>query len=330
MLRTVCLFMKNRSGETTRFRETMLSSARAEKEIRKIGFIGLGNMGSRMSANLIKKGYQVKVNDLDSSSCAMLEKKGAEVVTDSKKLAGEVDCLITMLPASNHVLSLYNLDNGVIHNIRPGTLIIDCSTIDPSVAIQLAPVFKEVGTDFVDAPVSGGIIGAENGTLTFMVGGEDQGAKKAEPVLLSMGKNVIHCGPAGSGQIAKNCNNLLLAISMIGVAEAMNIGIKMGLDPSILAKVINISTGRCWSSDTYNPVPGVISGVPSSNGYKPGFTVNMITKDLNIAKRVTDKLGTPFEMGEKTLAIYDQLSKSEHGEKDFSVVYKYFKDKSLL
>lgn len=302
-------------------------SIRSVSSVEKIGFIGLGNMGSRMSVNLVKNGYKVSVNDLNSAACKLAELQGAEVVSDCKKLAGTVDCLITMLPNCDNVLSLYN-EKGVLGEIRPGTLVIDCSTIDPSTAVYLSPIFKGIGANYVDAPVSGGVVAAERGLLTFMVGGEPDDAEKARPILMKMGQNVIHCGPSGSGLIAKNCNNLLLGISMIGVSEAMNLGVKMGLSPDILAQVINISSGRCWSSDTYNPVPGVMPGVPSSHDYKPGFTVKMITKDLNIAKKVAQRAGIPFEMGEKTLSLYEYLSSTDLAERDFSVVYKYLTEKS--
>ncbi|BES95568.1 3-hydroxyisobutyrate dehydrogenase [Nesidiocoris tenuis] len=279
-----------------------------------------------MSMNLLKNGFELEVSDLNEAACQQMSNHGAIVVKDCKQMAGEVDCLISMLPSSKEVLSLY-IDGGIVNSLQPGTTVIDCSTIDPGTANFLTPIFNEVGTSYLDAPVSGGIIAAENASLTFMAGGEADDIERVKPVLLSMGKNVIHCGPTGSGLIAKVCNNLLLGITMIGVSEAMNIGVKLGLRPEILAHVLNMSSGRCWSSDTYNPVPGVLDGVPSSNNYKPGFTVKMITKDLKIAEQAAKRSALPFELGGKTLAVYEHLANGDFGEKDFSIVYQYLKEK---
>ncbi|XP_014247312.1 3-hydroxyisobutyrate dehydrogenase, mitochondrial [Cimex lectularius] len=295
--------------------------------LKKLGFIGLGNMGASMSMNLVKKGFDVTVFDINKAACERVSKVGAKVAGSTQELAQNVEFILTMLPASPHLKSLYLEDDGLSKFLDKNKFIIDMSTIDPSVSKELAKHFETVGAKFIDAPVSGGIKAAEDGTLTFMVGGDPSVVETAKPVLLAMGSRVIYCGAVSSGQVAKTCNNLILGISMAAVSEAMNLGVKLGLDPKLLASVINSSSGRCWSSDTYNPVPGVMENVPSSKDYKAGFTTEMLAKDLKIAENAAKEIGLTLEVGKKTLEIYENIITQQLGHKDFSFVYKHFTDK---
>ena len=230
-----------------------------------IGFIGLGNMGAPMAHNLLKAGHQLSVFDLNAAAVENLVGAGALPVDSPTAIAqGNAELIITMLPAAPHVKSVYLGENGLIASARAGVMLIDCSTIDPHSAREVAKAAAEHGNPMLDAPVSGGTGGAAAGTLTFMVGGSDADFDRAQPILAAMGKNIVHCGAAGNGQVAKVANNMLLGISMIGVAEAMALGVALGMDAKTLAGVINTSSGRCWSSDTYNPFPGVLDNVPAS------------------------------------------------------------------
>ena len=234
----------------------------------RLGFCGLGKMGRHMAANLLKAGHNVHVYDLSASAVGELVAKGAVAMKSAADVAVGVDAVITMLPSSPHVKEVY--ETSVFPAAAPGTLCIDCSTIDPMTTKALSTAAAGRRLRMIDAPVSGGVGGAEAGTLTFMVGGAPADFDAAKPLLAAMGKNIVHCGGSGTGQIAKLCNNLILGISMTAVSEAMNLGVRLGADPKTLAAIVNTSTGRCWSSDTYNPVPGVMPGVPSSRGYTGG------------------------------------------------------------
>eukprot|EP01126_Amoeba_proteus_P032551 TRINITY_DN3172_c0_g1_i1.p1 TRINITY_DN3172_c0_g1~~TRINITY_DN3172_c0_g1_i1.p1 ORF type:complete len:323 (+),score=78.12 TRINITY_DN3172_c0_g1_i1:81-1049(+) len=296
-----------------------------------IGFIGLGQMGYRMAQNLIKKGKKVVVYDVLSETIRSLEKEGASGATTPKEVANKAPLIITMLPSSPHVRDCYvEGTDSILKGLQPGQLYIDSSTIDPVVARELHKFFVERGVTFIDAPVSGGVGGAQNATLTFMVGGTVEALERARPVLSLMGKNIIHCGDSGNGLVAKLANNLVLAISMAGVSEAMNLGIKLGVDPKVLASVMNTSSGRCWSSDTYNPVPGVIEGVPSSRDYEGGFGVDLMAKDVSLASAAAQGIGEKLPLGDKALFIYNLLSSQGFGKKDFSFVYKYLADRGEL
>ena len=218
-----------------------------------IGFIGLGNMGGPMAANLVKAGHTVHGFDLVAANNAAAQAEGVTIATSGSAAVADADIVVTMLPAGRHVLAVWA---EVLAAARPGTLVIDSSTIDVDSARQAHAAAAKAGMASLDAPVSGGVGGARGATLTFMCGGSDAALARAQALLGRMGKKIVHCGPAGSGGITKLCNNLALAISMAGTAEAMNLGIKMGMDGARLAEVMNSSTARCWSSDTYNPVPG--------------------------------------------------------------------------
>jgi len=205
---------------------------------------------------------------------------------------------------------------------RQGTLLLDCSTIDPVIAKEIAGRARSQQISMVDAPVSGGTIGAENATLTFMVGGDDADFHRAEPLLKAMGKNIVHCGEAGTGQVAKICNNLVLGVSMIGVSEAFQLGISLGIDPSKLANIVNTSSGRCWSSDTYNPCPGVMDGVPSARRYTGGFGCDLMAKDLSLAVSAANSTRQPLPIASLAHQIYTLMRYHGGSGKDFSAVFE--------
>ena len=293
-----------------------------------IGFIGLGNMGAPMAHNLLKAGHQLSVFDLNAAAVENLVGAGALPVDSPTAIAqGNAELIITMLPAAPHVKSVYLGENGLIASARAGVMLIDCSTIDPHSAREVAKAAAEQGNPMLDAPVSGGTGGAAAGTLTFMVGGSDADFDRAQPILAAMGKNIVHCGAAGNGQVAKVANNMLLGISMIGVAEAMALGVALGMDAKTLAGVINTSSGRCWSSDTYNPFPGVLDNVPASRGYSGGFGSDLMLKDLGLATEAAKQVRQPVILGALAQQLYQSFSAQGHGGLDFSaIINQYRKD----
>ncbi len=293
-----------------------------------IGFIGLGNMGAPMAHNLLKAGHQLSVFDLNAAAVENLVGAGALPVDSPTAIAqGNAELIITMLPAAAHVKSVYLGENGLIASSREGVMLIDCSTIDPHSAREVAKAAAEHGNPMLDAPVSGGTGGAAAGTLTFMVGGSDVDFDRAQPILAAMGNNIVHCGAAGNGQVAKVANNMLLGISMIGVAEAMALGVALGMDAKTLAGVINTSSGRCWSSDTYNPFPGVLDNVPSSRGYSGGFGSDLMLKDLGLATEAAKQVRQPVILGALAQQLYQSFSAQGHGGLDFSaIINQYRKD----
>jgi len=289
----------------------------------KVGFIGLGNMGGFMAANLLKAGHSVTVFDINKDSMRRLEQHGARVGQTVQDVGRDADTVVTMLPSSPHVLDVYTGENGLLESVRSGTLLVDASTIHPSVSRDIAALAEAKQLAFVDAPVSGGVGGAEKATLTFMVGGSESGFARSMPLLRVMGRNIVHCGGPGTGQVAKVCNNMLLGISMVGVAETMNLGVSLGMDPLVLAKIINSSSGRCWSSDTYNPVPGVMEGVPSARDYEGGFGSALMLKDLGLALdgAQSQKVATP--LASLAQQIYTFMCSRGYAKKDFSSVYHF-------
>ncbi len=293
-----------------------------------IGFIGLGNMGAPMAHNLLKAGHQLSVFDLNAAAVENLVGAGALPVDSPTAIAqGNAELIITMLPAAPHVKSVYLGENDLIASARAGVMLIDCSTIDPHSAREVAKAAAEHGNPMLDAPVSGGTGGAAAGTLTFMVGGSDADFDRAQPILAAMGKNIVHCGAAGNGQVAKVANNMLLGISMIGVAEAMALGVALGMDAKTLAGVINTSSGRCWSSDTYNPFPGVLDNVPASRGYSGGFGSDLMLKDLGLATEAAKQVRQPVVLGALAQQLYQSFSAQGHGGLDFSaIINQYRKD----
>jgi len=281
-----------------------------------------------MAHNLLKAGHQLSVFDLNAAAVENLVGAGALPVDSPTAIAqGNAELIITMLPAAAHVKGVYLGANGLIAHSRAGVMLIDCSTIDPHSAREVAKAAAEHGNPMLDAPVSGGTGGAAAGTLTFMVGGSDADFDHAQPILAAMGKNIVHCGAAGNGQVAKVANNMLLGISMIGVAEAMALGVALGMDAKTLAGVINTSSGRCWSSDTYNPFPGVLDNVPASRGYSGGFGSDLMLKDLGLATEAAKQVRQPVILGALAQQLYQSFSAQGHGGLDFSaIINQYRKD----
>lgn len=292
----------------------------------KIGFIGLGNMGAPMALNLLKAGHALSVFDLSQDAVRTLVDAGAQSAASPKAAVQGAECVITMLPAAAHVRSVLTSEDGVLAGIARGVTIIDSSTIDPASVHAFAALATEHGNTFVDAPVSGGTGGAAAGTLTFMVGGSKDTYEHVKPVLSGMGKNIVHCGDTGTGQVAKICNNLVLGITMAGVAEAMSLGEALGIDPQVLGGIINTSTGRCWSSDTYNPFPGVIATAPSSRGYTGGFGTDLMLKDLGLATDAAKFARRPVYLGALAQQLYQTMSTKGAGRLDFSAVIKLYRD----
>jgi 3-hydroxyisobutyrate dehydrogenase len=286
----------------------------------KIGFVGLGHMGDPMCRNLVKHGHALRVYDQVASRVKALAAEGCEAAASAAECARGVDCFITMLPSSPHVRAVYQGEAGVLSRVSPGTLIVDCSTIDPITAREVAMDAQAKGCAMLDAPVSGGVAGAEAATLTFMVGGGAADFEAARPVLQCMGRNVVHCGAPGNGQAAKICNNLMLAIEMIATAEGMTLAAKLGMDPKVFAAIVNTSSGRCWSSDTYNPYPGVLENVPASRGYAGGFASDLMLKDLGLAADAAKGVGHPILLGALAEQVYRRHSVEGHGLEDFSSV----------
>jgi 3-hydroxyisobutyrate dehydrogenase len=291
----------------------------------KIAFIGLGHMGAPMARNLLKAGHSLVVFDVVQNNLDALTGAGAVAAKSAKDAAAKAELVITMLPSSPHVKSVYLGKEGVLAGVAKGITLIDSSTIDPHTAREVIAAATEQGNPMADAPVSGGTGGAEAGTLTFMVGGTAEVFERIAPVLRQMGKNVVHCGAAGTGQVAKICNNMILGISMIGVSEAMNLGAALGIDPKVLAGIINTSSGRCWSSDTYNPYPGVMENVPASRGYTGGFGADLMLKDLGLATDAAKMSKQPVMMGALAQQLYQTLSAQGAGGQDFSAVIKLYK-----
>ncbi|XP_011441603.2 3-hydroxyisobutyrate dehydrogenase, mitochondrial [Magallana gigas] len=293
-----------------------------------IGFIGLGNMGNHMARNLVSKGYPVLVYDVNTAAVDGLKQAGAKTASNPAEIAANTDRIVTMLPASKHVQEVYTGNNGIFSKVVKGTIMLDSSTIDPAVSQDMAKVAEGKGAFYLDAPVSGGVNAAKQALLTFMVGGPDSKFPEAQEILQNMGKNVVHCGAVGTGQAAKICNNMLLGISMIGTSETMNLGIKLGLDPKMLAKILNMSSGRCWSSDTYNPCPGVFENVPSSNNYDGGFGTALMTKDLGLANNAAKDTNSAVSLGQRAFEIYTKMTEKGYGGKDFSVIFKILEEMS--
>ncbi|MDE0366200.1 MAG: 3-hydroxyisobutyrate dehydrogenase [Gammaproteobacteria bacterium] len=288
----------------------------------KVGFAGLGNMGGPMARNLVAAGHEVRVYDLVPELARAVE--GGVPVDSAAAAADGVDVFISMLPAGRHVAGLYlgdGKEGGVLERLSPEALVIDCSTIDPATARRVAAAAAEKGLDMLDAPVSGGTAGAENGTLTFIVGGPEPALKRARPLFEAMGANVFHAGGNGAGQIAKVCNNMLLAVQMAGTAEALSLGVDNGLDPAVLSEIIKRSSGGNWALNVYNPWPGVMEGVPAGRGYEGGFLVDLMTKDLGLAMEAAEQSRSSVPMGSLAKNLYrvhEQVNAA--GRLDFSSI----------
>ncbi|WP_322093799.1 3-hydroxyisobutyrate dehydrogenase [Paraburkholderia bannensis] len=291
----------------------------------KIGFVGLGHMGAPMALNLLKAGHTLTVFDLSKEAMQTLADAGATLAASPKAAVSDAEWVVTMLPAAAHVRSVLSAEDGVLAGIAKGVTIIDSSTIDPASAREFGKLAQANGNSFVDAPVSGGTGGAAAGTLTFMVGGSAALYESVKPVLSGMGKNIVHCGDTGTGQVAKICNNLVLGVTMAGVAEAMALGEALGIDAKVLGGIMNTSTGRCWSSDTYNPFPGVIETAPSTRGYTGGFGTDLMLKDLGLATDAAKSAHQPAFMGAIAQQLYQAMSSQGDGKLDFSAVIKLYR-----
>ncbi|WP_116141043.1 3-hydroxyisobutyrate dehydrogenase [Trinickia diaoshuihuensis] len=294
----------------------------------KIGFIGLGNMGAPMARNLLKNGHALQAFDLNEPALRALAEAGATACASPRQAAADAELVITMLPAAAHVRAVLTDEHGVLAGIAPGVTIIDSSTIDPASAQAFAKLAAAHGNAFVDAPVSGGTGGAAAGTLTFMVGASETLFAHVQPVLAAMGKNIVRCGDTGMGQVAKICNNLLLGITMTGVAEAMSLGTALGIDPKVLAGIINTSTGRCWSSDTYNPYPGIVETAPASRGYTGGFGADLMLKDLGLATEAARGAKQPIFLGALAQQLYQAMSANGQGGLDFSAIISLYQHRA--
>jgi len=285
-----------------------------------IAFIGLGNMGGPMAANLVKAGHKVVAFDLVEASRNQAETDGATIAASAAASVKDADTVITMLPAGKHVLSVWN---EVIPSMKKAALIIDCSTIDVESAKQAHALAAKHGMPSVDAPVSGGTGGARAATLTFMCGGAERAFAAAKPVLENMGKKIVHCGGAGAGQAAKICNNMILGVSMIAVGEAFALAEKLGLSHQALFDVASTSSGQCWALTSYCPVPGLVPTSPANNDYKPGFASALMVKDLTLAQDAAKTAGAATPLGKHAQEIYQAFDAAGHGGVDFSGIIQH-------
>ena len=286
-----------------------------------IAFIGLGNMGGPMGGNLLKAGHSLTVFDLSQSAMQALAEQGAQCASTAEAAIDGAEVILSMLPAGKHVAGLYLGEAGLIAKAQKGTLILDCSTIDAETAREVGAAAEAAGLDMLDAPVSGGVKAAQAGTLAFMCGGSEAGFARAEKILAGMGKKIFHAGDHGAGQIAKMCNNMLLAVHMVGTAEALQLGLNNGLDASILSEIMKNSSGDNWSLQNYNPVPGVMPATPASNDYQPGFMAQLMLKDLGLAMENSLKTQSAVPMGALARSLYASFAgKDGNAQRDFSAI----------
>ncbi|MFT5447084.1 MAG: 3-hydroxyisobutyrate dehydrogenase [Gammaproteobacteria bacterium] len=300
----------------------------------RIGFIGLGNMGEHMAHNLLKAGHSVKVFDVVAQCVQVAKGRGGEVAVSVADAVNDADVVVTMLPAGEHVRDVYlgghgdgnGTGAGVIATVSADTLLIDSSTIDVATAREVSCAAAGKGLLMLDAPVSGGVGGAQAGTLTFMVGGDDDAFARARPLLDVMGGNIIHAGGAGNGQAAKACNNMMLAINMIGTCEAFNLAEKLGLTGQTFFDIASTASGQSWAMTSYCPVPGPVPASPANNDYQAGFTAAMMLKDLRLAQAAASDTGAQAALGEHAEQMFTALSDLGHGTKDFSTIYRMIAD----
>ena len=298
----------------------------------KIGFFGVGHMGGPMAANLVKAGHEVAAFDPVPALLAAAVNDGVKAAESAAEAVQGADVIVSMLPSAAAVRGLYlgardREDGGVLQHIDKSALIIDCSTIDADTARDVAGIAREQGRVMIDAPVSGGVGGAKAGTLTFICGGESDAIERARPVLECMGAQVFRAGDNGAGQLAKICNNMLLAIHMIGTAEALQMGADHGLDPAVLSEIMKASSGDNWSLDKYNPWPGVMENVPSSKDYEGGFAVKLMNKDLGLALQAALSTQSANPMGNLAKSLYAAHGNHGYSEKDFSSIQRVFRHK---
>lgn len=292
----------------------------------RIGFVGLGNMGLPMALNLVKAGHHVEGFDLNRDAVEKLVAAGGASMESAKVAAARAEIVVTMLPSGKEVRELYLEPGGIIDSANPGALLIDSSTIDVATARDAAASADAKGFAMVDAPVSGGVGGAQGGTLTFMVGGSDTAFERARPILEAMGKTIVHAGGAGNGQAAKICNNMILGVSMIAVSEAFVLAEKLGLDAQKLFDISSKSSGQCWSLTSYCPVPGPVPTSPANRDYQAGFTAAMMLKDLRLAKEAAQAVEARAPLGAGAAAIYSAYVDSGEGGRDFSGIIRFLRE----
>src|SRR5262245_11481281 len=293
----------------------------------KIGFIGLGNMGAPMARNLLKAGHAVTGFDVVASVREQFGRDHGAAVDSVAAACRGAETIITMLPAGEHVRAVCLGEQGVIDNAPAGALLIDCSTIDVTTARAVAAAAGERGYDMLDAPVSGGVGGAQAATLTFMVGGTDTAFARAKPILDAMGKTIVHAGASGNGQAAKICNNMILAASMIAVCEGFLLAEKLGLDPQKLFDIAAKSSAQCWSLTTYCPVPGPVPTSPANHDYQAGFTATMMLKDLKLAQEAARASGATTPIGAEAASLYGLYAGHGRGGEDFSGIIRFLRGK---
>ncbi len=292
-----------------------------------IGFIGLGNMGGPMAANLVKAGHVVTGYDLNPAALQALAAAGGKVAASAADAAKGASIVITMLPAGQHVRDVYLHQGGLIDVMKGSApLLIDCSTIDVDSARTVTAAAESAGLAMLDAPVSGGTAGAQNATLTFMVGGTGDAFIRGKPVLEAMGKNIFHAGGPGAGQAVKICNNMMLAINMVGVSEGFLLAEKLGLDWSKLHEVCTTATANSWALSNYCPAPGPVPAAPSNRDYAPGFAAALMVKDVKLSQAAADATGSPTPLAAQALSFYQQVVDAGDGGKDFSVVFRWLSE----
>ena len=285
-----------------------------------IGFIGLGNMGAPMAANLLKAQHKVTGYDVVAAPLGNLELQGGRTAANAAEAAAAGDIVVTMLPAGPQVRAVYLGPDGIIAKAKKGALLIDCSTIDVETARLVAEEAAKAGLQMLDAPVSGGVMGAQGGTLTFMVGGTEAAFKKGRPILANMGRTIVHAGTSGSGQIAKICNNMILACSMIAVCEGFALAEKLGLSPQILFDICSTSTSQCWAMTNYCPMPGPVPAAPSNRGYTAGFTAANMLKDLRLSQQAAGTAAAATPLGAAAANLYQLFVDGGKGGLDFSAI----------
>jgi 3-hydroxyisobutyrate dehydrogenase len=290
-----------------------------------IAFIGLGNMGGPMAANLVKAGHQVTGFDLAAASCDTARGEGVAIAASGAEAVRGAEIVVTMLPAGKHVVSVWS---EIAPAIASGALIVDCSTIDVESARRAHAIAAEHGLPSLDAPVSGGTVGAKGATLTFMVGGSEAAFATGHPVLAQMGRRVVHCGDAGAGQAAKICNNMILGITMIGISEAFVLAEKLGLSHQALFDVASTSSGSCWALTTHCPVPGPVPTSAANNGYKPGFATDLMLKDLRLSQQAALAAGAATPLGAEAAQLYGLFQAAGHGGEDYSAVINFLRGRS--
>jgi 3-hydroxyisobutyrate dehydrogenase len=287
-----------------------------------IGFIGLGNMGGPMAANLVRAGHRVRGFDLVATAVEAASAKGIEPAASAAEAVQGAEAIVTMLPAGEEVRAACLGDGGLIAAARPDSLLIDSSTIDVASAREVHEAAAAAGHLMLDAPVSGGVAGAEAATLTFMCGGPEAAFARARPLLEVMGKNIVHAGGPGTGQAAKVCNNMILGISMLACAEAFTLGEKLGLDPKKLFEISSVSSGSCWAMLHHNPVPGIVETSAANRDYQPGFAASMMHKDLKLSQTAAGQAGAATPLGAAATALYTLFVNAGNGALDYSAIIK--------